>query len=204
MKYNGPKARVCRRLQMNLYGSAKYDKVMQKKPFGPGKNAKFRAGRDSEFAKQLKEKQRARFLYGLSEKQFRLMYAEAVRMPGMTGDNLKQLLERRLDNVLFRAGFATTRLQSRQFASHGLFKVDGFRTTTASLRVKPGQKIVVRPQAKTSPIFASILERTEKNVVPAWLKVNPQSLEIEVTSLPQAADAEQALDMQQIIEFYSR
>ena len=204
MKYNGPKARVCRRLQMNLYGSAKYDKVMQKKPFGPGKSAKFRAGRDSEFAKQLKEKQRARFLYGLSEKQFRLLYDEAVRMKGMTGDNFKHLLERRLDNVLFRAGFAVTRLQSRQFASHGLFKVDGHRTTTPSLRVKPGQKITVRPQAKTSPVFASILERTEKNVVPSWIKVNPQSLEIEVTSIPQAADAEQALDMQQIIEFYSR
>lgn len=204
MKYNGPKARVCRRLQMNLYGSAKYDKVMQKKPFGPGKNAKFRAGRDSEYAKQLKEKQRARFLYGLSEKQFRLLYAEATRMKGMTGDNLKQLLERRLDNALFRAGFAVTRLQSRQFASHGLFSVDGARATTPSMLLKPGQKVQARTRAKSSPVFSTVRERTEKNVVPAWLKVNPSSLEIEVVSLPQASDAEQALDMQQIVEFYSR
>lgn len=204
MKYTGPKARVCRRLNMNLYGSDKYDKIMQRKPFGPGKNAKFRAGRDSEYAKQLKEKQRARFLYGLSEKQFRLLYAEATRTKGMTGEVFKQLLERRLDNVLYRAGFALTRLQSRQFASHGLFRVDGARATTPSMRLRPGQKITVRPKAKSSPVFASILERTEKNVVPSWIKVNPQSLEIDVVSMPAPNDAEQGLDMQQIVEFYSR
>lgn len=204
MKYTGPKARIARRLGMNIYGSDKYDKIMQRKPFGPGKNAKFRPGRDSEFAKQLKEKQKARFLYGLSEKQFRLLYDEATTMKGMTGDNLKQLLERRFDNVLYRAGFAVTRTQSRQFASHGLFKIEGHRVTTPSLRVKPGQKIVVRAQSKGSPAFVSILEKNEKNVTPGWLKVDPSKLEIEILALPQASDAEQALDMQQIVEFYSR
>lgn len=204
MKYNGPKARLCRRLGMNLYGADKYDKAMQRKPFGPGKNAKFRAGRDSEYAKQLKEKQRARFLYGLSEKQFRLLYDEAARSKGKTGAVLKELLERRLDNVLYRAGFAMTRLQSRQFANHGLFTINGRRVTAPSFRVVPGQKITVRPRAKTSPVFVGILEKHEKMPMPHWLKVNPSSLEIEVVSLPQESDAEQALDMQQIIELYSR
>ena len=189
---------------MNLYGSDKYDKSMQRKPFGPGKNAKFRPSRDSEYAKQLKEKQRARFIYGLSEKQFARLYDEATRVKGMTGDTMKQLLEQRLDNVLYRAGFAMTRLQSRQFAGHGLFKVNGQRVTTASFRVKPGQKIIVRTQSKDSPVFAGILERTEKQVMPAWLKVNSKNLEIDVIALPTAADAEQALDMRQIVEFYSR
>ncbi len=204
MKYTGSKSRRCRRLGMNLYGSDKYDKSMQRKPFGPGKNAKFRPSRDSEYAKQLKEKQRARFIYGLSEKQFRRLYDEATRTKGMTGDTLKQLLEQRLDNVLYRAGFALTRLQSRQFAGHGLFKVDGQRVTTASFRVKPGQKISARTQTKGSPVFVTILERTEKLPAPNWLKVDPKSLEVEVMALPTAADAEQALDMRQIVEFYSR
>ncbi len=204
MKYNGPKARLCRRLGMNLYGSDKYDKAMQRKPFGPGKSAKYRAGRDSEYAKQLKEKQRARFLYGLSEKQFSLLYGEATRSKGKTGAVMKQLLERRLDNVLYRAGFAMTRLQSRQFASHGLFTINGRRVTSPSFRVAPGHKITVRPRAKSSPVFTSILEHSEKQPMPGWLKVNPSSLDIEVVALPQESDAEQAVDMQQIIEYYSR
>ena len=100
MKYNGPKARKCRRLGMNLYASDKYDKILQKKPYGPGKNAKTRQGRDSEYARQLKEKQRARDMYGLSEKQFGRLYAESLRSKGQTGDRMKQLLEQRLDNAI--------------------------------------------------------------------------------------------------------
>ena len=204
MKYTGPKARRARRLGVNLYGSDKYDKIMAKKPYGPGKGPKTRSGRDSEYAKQLKEKQKARVIYGLSEKQFARLYSEAVKSKGRTGDQIKQLLEQRLDNLIYRAGFAMTRMQSRQFAGHGLFMVDGHRVTTLSYRVQPGQVISIRKQAKDSPVFVSIRERNQKYLAPKWLKVDTDALKVEVISTPDAADAEQAVDMRLVVEYYSR
>ncbi len=204
MKYTGPKARRVRRHGVNLYGADKYDKILQRKPYGPGKGPKTRAGRDSEYAKQLKEKQKARDMYGLSEKQFRRLYDEAIKAKGQTGDTMKRLLEQRLDNAIYRAGFAVTRLQSRQFAGHGLFLVDGRRVTSPSYRLKPGQVLSVRPRAKDSPVFAAIRERNAKYRAPKWLSVDAGALKVEITALPDAADAEQAVDMRQIVEFYSR
>lgn len=204
MKYTGPKAKLTRRLGMNLFGADKYDKAMSRKPYGPGKSPKTRSGRDSEYAKQLKEKQKARMMYGLSEKQFARLYAEALKSKGRTGDQMKQLLEQRLDNVLYRAGFAMTRMQSRQFAGHGLFMVDGHRVTTPSYRVQPGQVITVRKQSKDSPMFTTIHEAHEKYLAPKWLKVDTNALSVEVVAIPDAADAEQGIDMRLVVEFYSR
>ncbi len=204
MKYNGPKARKVRRLGMNLYGSDKYDKILQRKPFGPGKNAKTRQARDSEFGKQLKEKQKAREMYGLSEHQFRRLYDEALKAKGKTGDVLRTLLEQRFDNVLYRSGFAMTRFQARQFAGHGLFTVDGQRVTVPSLRVRPGQVITVRTKVKDSPVFTGILDRNEKYSAPKWLKVDANALKSEIMAVPDANDGEQGVDMRLVVEFYSR
>lgn len=204
MKYTGPKARRCRRFGMNLYGADKYDKAMQHKPFTPGKNAKYRAGRDSEYAKQLKEKNKAREMYVLSEKQFKNMFKAALKVKSGTGEAFVRLLERRLDNTLFRCGFAMTRLQSRQFAGHGLFSVNGHRVTAPSYKVEPGDKITVRTQTKDSPMFTAVRERHEKFLPPKWLKVDAVKMEAEVIALPEPADAEQAVDMRMIVEFYSR
>jgi small subunit ribosomal protein S4 len=189
---------------MNLYGSDKYDKILQRKPYGPGKGPKVRAGRDSEYAKQLKEKQKARTMYGLSEKQFRLLYKEALKTKGQTGDTMKKLLEQRLDNAIYRAGFALTRLQSRQFAGHGLFTVDGQRVTSPSYRLQPGQVIAVRATVKDSPIFATIRQKNAKYKAPKWLNSDSDKLTAEVAAIPEASDAEQGMDMRQVIEFYSR
>lgn len=204
MKYNGPKARLVRRLGINLYGADKYDKILQRKPYGPGKTPKSRQARDSEYARQLKEKQKARFMYGLSEKQFRLIFQESINAKGQTGDTMKQLLERRLDNVIFRSGLAMTRPQARQFAGHGLFLVNGVRVTSPSYRVRPGEVITVRARAKDSPAFASIRERHAKYTAPKWLRVDPATMKVEVATVPAAEDAEQAVDMRQVVEFYSR
>jgi small subunit ribosomal protein S4 len=204
MKYTGPKARRVRRQGLNLYGSDKYDKILQKKPYGPGKNPKTRMGRDSEYAKQLKEKQKARDMYGLSEKQFRRLYDEALKSKGRTGDQMKRLLEQRLDNAIYRAGFAMTRMQSRQFAGHGMFLVDGQRVTSPSFRVQPGMVISVRPKAKDSPVFVGIREKNAKYGAPKWMAVDAANLKAEVMALPEASDAEQAIEMRQIVEFYSR
>ncbi|MBI3336620.1 30S ribosomal protein S4 [Candidatus Peregrinibacteria bacterium] len=204
MKYIGPKAKKCRQQGMNLFGSDKYDRILQKKPYAPGKGPRVRSGRKSPYARQLLEKQRIRTLYGVNERQFRCLYADASRAKGQTGELLKQLLERRLDNVIYRAGFALTRLQSRQFVGHGLFKVDGRRVTCASYSVRPGQKIAIRDKTKDSPVFAMIRDAHAKYLPPPWLHVDLAALLIDVISLPEPKDAEQAIDVRQVIEFYSR
>jgi small subunit ribosomal protein S4 len=204
MKYNGPKARKCRRQGVNLYGSDKYDKILQRKPNAPGKTPKDHAGKLSEYGQQLREKQKARDMYGLSESQFARLYGMATKVTGQTGDALKQMLERRLDNVIYRAGFAMTRIQSRQFVGHGLFMVDGVRVTVPSFQVKPGQVITIRPQSKDSPVFGTITAAHQKYMPPQWLKVDSGQLKVEVTALPTPENAEQAIDMRAIVEFYSR
>lgn len=204
MKYNGPKAKKCRRQGMNLYGTDKYDKILQRKAHGPGKSPRDQQSRLSEFGQQLKEKQKARDMYGISERQFLGMYLRATKVTGQTGDALKQMLERRLDNVVYRAGFAMTRTQSRQFVGHGLFLVDGVRVTVPSFQVQPGQTITVRTQSKGSPAFVTILAAHEKYLPPSWLAVDAKAMSIAVQALPPPDAAEQAVDMRQIVEFYSR
>ncbi len=204
MKYTGPKAKRARRHGMNLYGSAKYDKILQRKPYGPGKGPRAQQAKLSEFGQQLREKQKARDMYGLSEGQFRRLYDMASKVTGQTGNALKQLLEGRLDNVIYRAGFAMTRMQSRQFVSHGLFLVDGVRVTTPSFQIRKGQVITVRPRAKSSPVFAGIHASHEKYQAPAHLRVDMGAMKIEVLDVPAPESAEQAVEMRQIVEFYSR
>lgn len=204
MKYNGPKAKRARRQGMNLYGTDKYDRILQRKPTAPGKGPRAQQSKLSEYGTQLKEKQRARDMYGLSESQFRRLYQEATRVQGQTGEMLKQLLERRLDNVVYRAGLAMTRMQARQFVGHGLFQVNGVRVTTPSFQVKPGQVIEVRTRSKASPAFLSIVEAHKKYTPPNWLKADASGMKVEVMGLPGPEHAEQAIDTRQIIEFYSR
>lgn len=204
MKYTGPKAKRCRRQGANIYGPDKYDKVLQRKPYGPGKGPKTRATRPSEYAKQLKEKQKARDMYGLSERQFRILYAEAAKKTGQTGETFKQLLERRLDNVIYRAGLALTRLQARQFVSHGHYQVNGVRVKIPSYRVRQGEVIVIREKSRHSPIYSSIMDAHEKYMPPKWLKVDQGAMRVEVVALPTSDDAEQAVDVRQVVEFYSR
>ncbi|MDP7068948.1 MAG: 30S ribosomal protein S4 [Candidatus Peribacteraceae bacterium] len=204
MKFTGPKAKRCRRHGTNIYGSDKYDKILQRKPYGPGKDPRARGRRPSEYGKQLLEKQKARDMFGLSERQFVRLYKAAAACKEQTGDMILQFLERRLDNTIYRAGFAFTRLQARQFTSHGIFLVNGVRVTSPSYRLKDGDVIEVRERSKTSPVFSPILEAHEKYMPPSWLKVDASKLRAEVSGVPQADDFEQAIDVRQVIEFYSR
>jgi small subunit ribosomal protein S4 len=161
-------------------------------------------GRKSEYAQQLGEKQKVRDMYGLSERQFRRLYKEASSATEQTGDIMKQLLERRLDNVLYRAGLAMTRLQARQMTGHGLFMVNGRRVTTPSFRVKEGDEVEVRARSKNSSLFPAILEAHDKYMPPAWLQVDANALKVSVINTPVPDEAEQAIDVRQVIEFYSR
>lgn len=208
MRYTGPKARRVRRQNFNVYGSDKYDKILQKKPYPPGMQAAARGGRQgkiSEYGKQLLEKQKVCAMYGVHDKQLRSVYAESSRTMGQTDSMMHTLLERRLDSTLFRAGFATTRLQSRQFISHGLFTVNGVRVTIPSYRLKAGDIVKVREVRKSSPVFGPILAAHEKYIAPDWLKVDPAGLSFEVKALPsEEKHFEMGIDMRKVIGFYSR
>jgi small subunit ribosomal protein S4 len=204
MKYTGPKARLCRREGFNLFGSDKYQKIMVKRATVPGVHGGKRQGKFTEYAKQLREKQKLKRMFGLSEKQFRRTFDKAESMKGGTGVNLLQLLEQRLDNVVYRAGFAMTRMQARQFVSHGLFMLNGRRVDVPSIMVKEGDVIEVRIKSKKSPVFVKNLEANEKYNAPSWLSVNGKNISIEIVGIPANEHYEQAVSPQMIVEFYSR
>ena len=204
MKFTGPKAKRCRKLGVNIYGADKYDRIMQKKAYGPGKSPRSRGTKPTEYSTQLSEKQKVRDTFVLSERQFKRYYQEALSTKGATGETILRFLEMRLDNALYRAGFALTRLQARQMAGHGLFLVNGRRSNVPSLRLKIGDVIEARPRVISSPLFAANLAATEKFMPPAWIKVDASKLRIDVTSLPMTEHFEQGLDIQKVVELYSR
>lgn len=204
MRYTGPKARLCRREGVNLFGSPKYQKVMAKRSSVPGAQSGKRMAKVSEYGKQLREKQKAKRMFCLSEKQFRKYFDKAARAQGVTGDELLLSLEHRFDNVLYRAGFAMTRMQSRQFASHGLFFLNGRRVDVPSIALKKGDIIEARDKTKKSPILKSIFEELEDHNAPKWLKVDRTKMTIEVIGSPELAETEVSVNAQLIVEFYSR
>ena len=204
MKYIGPKARLCRREGFNLFGSDKYQKIMAKRATIPGMHGGKRQGKFTEYAKQLREKQKLKRMFGLSEKQFRRTFDKAESMKGVTGENLLQLLEQRIDNVVYRSGFAMTRMQARQFVSHGLFMLNGRRVDVPSIMIKEGDVIEVRPKSKGSSVFIKNLDVNEKYNAPSWLSVDKKSISVKITGVPTNEHYEQAISPQMIVEFYSR
>ncbi len=163
--------------------------------------------RQSQYGIQLQEKQKARLIYGVLERQFANYYREAARRSGVTGDNLIQLLESRLDNVVYRLGFASTRRQSRQMVNHGHITVDGKKVDIPSFQVRPGQKIAWKPKSRSSGLFEVISANTgmgKTTQVPSWLRVNPDDAAGEVAAVPNPMEGEVSIDTRQIVEFYSR
>ncbi|MEE8826176.1 MAG: 30S ribosomal protein S4 [Eubacteriales bacterium] len=161
----------------------------------------------SEYGLQLREKQKAKFIYGILEKPFRNYYEKADRMPGMTGENLMQLLELRLDNVIFRLGFARTRREARQIVDHKFVLVNGKRVNIPSYEVKAGDKIEIKESKKSSPRFKAengILAATSGRVVPEWLEADAEKLEGTVKEVPARAAIDVPVDEMQIIELYSK
>lgn len=208
MRYTGPKARRVRRQGFNVYGSDKYDRILAKKPSPPGMQAAAKGGKKgklSEYGKQLLEKQKACYMYGINDRQLNAIYTKAIRTVGQTDAIMQTILERRLDNVVYRSGLAKTRLQSRQFSSHGMFTINGVRVTIPSYQLKAGDVITVRQNRKSSPVFPSIVAAHEKYIAPAWMKVDPAALSIEIKELPsEEAHFDKSVDMRKVIGFYSR
>lgn len=184
----------------------KAHKIMVKKSGIPGQHGRSRQGKLSLYAQQLREKQKVRRLYGLLEKQFARLMADANRAEGQSGEVLLQLLERRLDNVIYRAGFATSRRGARQLVTHGHFMLNGRRVDIPSIRVKVGDEIIVRPKSSKSGYFANI-ENILKDSVQgplSWLKSDSKKLSVTITGLPKRDEAEADITEQLIVEYYSR
>ncbi len=160
--------------------------------------------KESEYARQLKEKQKLKFIYGVLEKQFRHIYERAEKMEGQAGTNLLTLLELRLDNVAYRMGLSTTRREARQLVSHGHFNVNGARVDIPSYRVKVGDVIALRENSKKSVKFKEIVEATNGRLIPTWLEVDKESLTAKVTRLPVKEDLDYEVEEHMIVELYSK
>src|ERR671932_2407234 len=195
-RYTGPLTKKSRRLGVDLVGG---DTSFEKRPYPPGAHGKGRI-KESEYLLQMREKQKARFSYGVLEKQFRGYYEEANRRQGKTGDNLLQILESRLDNVVYRAGLARTRRQARQLVSHGHFLVNGQKVNIPSFRVSQYDVIDVKPKSLGTDPFIIAKELLGDRPIPAWLQVVPSNLRILVHQLPERAQIDTQVNEQLIVE----
>ena len=206
-RYTGADCRQCRREAEKLFlkGDRCYsDKCgIEKRPYPPGMAGKKRP-RDSEYRVQLREKQKAKRIYGVLEKQFRTYYDIATRQPGITGENLLRLLETRLDNAVYRLGFAASRDEARQMVRHGHFEVDGRRVDIPSFRVRPGVIIAVTEKSRDLTTIKAALISSSKIEVPGWLEVDVEKLQGRVLSLPTREQIEAPLREQLIVELYSK
>ncbi len=203
-RYTGPKARVSRRLGTNIWGTEGENKAMEKRPYPPGEHGRTRRrGNPSEYLLQLQEKQKARFSYGLTERQFRNLYKEASRKEGVTGETMLRFLELRLDNVVYRAGWAATRPQARQFTTHGHVKVNGKRVDIPSYRVRKGDVIELKDKSREMPAVRWNLDVLARSA-PPWLEVADGGFQVTVRELPLREHIDVPVREQLIVELYSK
>lgn len=207
-RYIDPVCRICRRAGEKLFlkGEKCYTPKCpeEKRHVPPGMHMERRRRRLSDRGLQLREKQKARYIYGVLERQFRRYFDEAARRPGVTGQYLLQLLERRLDNVVFRLGFATSRPQARQLVNHGHITVNGRKASIASHQVKVSDTIAWRPGSTQTASYKKLAEVGPGEMPPAWLSLDREKLEAKVVSLPSREDVQVPFNESSIVEFYSR
>ncbi len=210
-KYTGPICKLCRREGEKLFlkGQRCYTPkcAFERRSFPPGehgRDAQYRRRRESEYHRQLREKQKTRRIYGVSERQFRRYFRSALQKRGLTGEILLQMLERRLDNVIYRLGYADSRSQARQLVTHGHFNVNDRRTDIPSMLVKPGDQIEVREGSRKRVYFKDLEAMAETRTVPAWLDRDLSKLSGKVVQDPDRRDIDATINDQLIIEYYSR
>lgn len=199
-RYRGPKQKIARRFKEPIFGPST---ALERKPYGPGQHGRSRFTRKSEYAIQLDEKQKAKYTYGLLEKQFRNVYEKATRQEGVTGEVLLQILESRLDNVVYRLGFAKTRSQARQLVSHRHVVVNGQVVNIPSYQVKPGDVISVRPKSRELDLINETLESYSTSKY-KWLETDKKSKTGKFLSVPVMDEIPENINVQLIIELYSK
>ncbi len=203
-RYTGPKVRISRRLSVNIFENEKGRQALERRPFPPGQHGRTRRrNAGSEYLAQMQEKQKAKYIYGLLERQFKKTYEEANRLQGPTGEILLRLLEQRLDNVVYRAGWASSRPQARQFVNHGLILVDGKRVDIASFRCKKGHVVSLSPKAQKMIVIQHNIDTLDRSLV-GWLEASDGGKAVTVRSLPEREHIDVPVRESLIVELYSK
>ena len=200
-RYTGPRLRISRRLRTPIFGPSKY---LDRKDYPPGQHGQSRRRKATDYALALIEKQKLRFYYGLMEKQFRGVYEKANRRRGVTGELMLQILETRLDNIVYSLGFGYSRAQARQMVTHGHVLVNGSRVSTPSYVIKEGDKVGVKNTDKSRHLAAKNLEYSTSRNVPDWLSLDKDAYQGVVERIPTRDDIQPIANEQAIVEFYSR
>ncbi|SRR5690625_43954 len=198
-RYRGPKQKIARRFKEPIFGPSK---SLERKPYPPGQHGRNRRSKESEYALQLKEKQKARYTYGLLERQFRNLFDKASRKRGVTGEILLQYLEARLDNTVFRLGFARTRRQARQLVNHGHIMVNGRVVNIPSYSLRAGDVVAVRPKSRNLEMVAESTRRSRRTY--PWLEVDRDLLQAKFLDYPNREDIPENIREQLIVELYSK
>lgn len=201
-RFRGSITKVSRRLGVAL--SPKAEKYLERRPYAPGEHGQSRRGKISEYALQLREKQKMKYLYGVLEKQFRNYYKKAVSQRGVTGDNLVKLLERRFDNVVFRAGFSPSRAGARQLVSHGHLLVNGKKVNIPSYQLKPGDVIEFRQKSQNMDAVTDSLNRAPESRIPAWVQVDKAQQKVVFVAVPEREEVQEQFNEQLVVELYSK
>ncbi len=210
-RYTGPVCKLCRREGEKLFlkGERCYSPkcAIEKRAYPPGihgRMAQWKRSRTSDYGAQLRAKQKARRVYGVLERQFRRYYRQAIKSRGLTGLTLLQILESRLDNVIYRMGYASSRAQARQLVTHGHFMVNGRRTDVPSMQIKPGDVIEVREGSRSKTLIKDLMAMAEERNAPDWITRNLKAMSGSILRLPERAEIDANLNEQLIVEFYSR
>ncbi len=210
-RYTESVCKLCRREGEKLFlkGERCYTPkcALEKRAYAPGQHgriAQARQGHLSDYSRQLRAKQKARQIYGVLEKQFRRYFAVAIKKRGLTGLNLLQTLEMRLDNVIYRMGLAENRSQARQMVSHGHFTVNGRKTDIPSMLLEPGDVVALRPQSKEKALFKDLPEKAEKKICALWIERDLQTMSARILRYPERGEIDGNLNEQLIVEYYSR
>lgn len=199
-RYRGPKQKKARRFKEPIFGPSK---ALERKPYGPGQHGRSKFQKKSEYAVQLEQKQKAKYTYGMLEKQFRNLFEKANAREGVTGDNLMQFLEARLDNSVYRLGFARTRRQARQLVTHKHIVVNGIVVNVPSYSLRPGDIVSVRPKSKNLEIVNDTLASAPKSRY-NWLEIDKKSMSGRFLGYPEMEDIPENINVQLIIELYSK
>ena len=203
-KTNQPRGKLVRKFGENIFGNPKYDRLLNRKPYGPGQHAQSRRGKVSNYGIQLQEKQKIKFMYGLLEKQFRITFKKAEKLKGETGTNMLQLLESRLDNVVYRLGFAPTRPAARQLVNHKHFLVNGSVVNIPSYVLKVGDTVTVRDKSKKMNIILDSVKTIKGDIDLPWLDLDKAKMKGVFLNVPERDQMNLTVNEQLVVELYSK
>ena len=203
-KSNKPKGKLVRKFGENIFGNPKYDRLLNRKPYSPGQHGQSRRSKLSNYGIQLQEKQKIKFMYGLLEKQFRLTFERAEKMKGETGTNMLQILESRLDNIVYRLGFAPSRPAARQLVSHKHYLVNNKIVNISSFIVKPGDVIEVREKSRKMDIILESMRRIKGDMDLSWLSLDKAKMKGTFNAVPDRDEMQLTINEQLVVELYSK